>query len=120
MSKIKSLSLAACAGALLFTASAGATNTATGFVTITSIKGTTSSTAGQMFFAMANPWPNTDGCTNTTYIVIQTAAPNYNLLETMLYDAYVNGDQVNFTLSGCAAIGSPTYPIIVNFTVQKS
>lgn len=102
--------------AMLFAAAAQA-DTSTGAVTLTQIKGTTNSTAGQIYYLTSGGWPSGEGCDSTLMIVIQRSAPSYDTLSNMLYQAFLNGQEVNFTLSGCTTIGSTTYPIIKDFTI---
>lgn len=124
--KTKAMSVVGLSSAALLALSmtaAQATATATGYVRITQIKaipGASGSGLNNIFIGTTTAWPNTDGCTNTTYIIVENSEANYNLLMTMLYDAYANGDTVNFTLNGCVQVGSPTYPIVTAFFLQKS
>ena len=115
----------ACISGLLMLVSSGnaeATANSTGYVHITKIQAVPGiNGVNNVYLGTTTNWPNIDGCTNPAYIIVEDSVANYNLLMTMLYDAYVNGDTVNFTLNGCVGVGGGnTIPIVTAFFLQKS
>jgi|SRR5580692_6067287 hypothetical protein len=114
---IKGLVCSCCMISAALLAPAAQADTSTGYVTLYTIHATTDSTAGNIFYAKSTAWPGGEACDSTSYIIIVKTATNYDSLNKMLYEAFFNNRQVNFTLSGCQAVGGTTYPIIRDFTV---
>lgn len=100
---------------------AQATNETVGPVQITQIEAVPGTSGyNNIYLGLATAWPNVDSCSNTTYAIVENNVTNYNILMTMLYDAYANGDKVTFNVSGCVTVGGTSYPIITYFILQKS
>jgi hypothetical protein len=122
---INQLAFAATLGLLLAAPVAQATNTPS--LQISEIIANTSSFDGGTAWIYSTTyattaWPNPAGCTKTDRAMIDPSEANYNLLMTMVYDAYANGDQIifNITSLGCVTIGSQTYPKINEVILIKS
>lgn len=125
MIKFTRLTVAAALVFALVTPAAHATNTVS--LTISQIIASASSINGGTAWIYSNtylttPWPNPSSCTKTDRAMIDPSEANYNLLMTMVYDAYINGDSVifNVTSAGCVTIGGQTYPRINQITLVKS
>ena len=115
-SMIRSLVCSLGIAAAMLSASTARADTSTGAVYLQSIKATTNSTSGNIFYAMSTAWPSGEGCDSTQYILIVKGSTNYDTLNKMLYDAYINNRAVTFTLSGCQSVGTVSYPAIKDFT----
>lgn len=121
-SRLMSIALASSIAAAIFCAPAAqASNQTVGPVQITQIKAVPgTSGTNNIYLGLASAWPNADSCSNSTYAIIENSMTNYNILMTMVYDAYANGDTVTFNLNGCVTVGATSYPIITYFILQKS
>jgi len=112
----KFLGLAFCAVALMASSPSYAAGGDAGTVTITRFQVWVN---GDILIYAAN-FSNPDGCTLASRVVVPSTAANFNLLMAMLYDAYANGDPVDFYVKGCSTEGNYTDPIVGEFTLAKS
>jgi len=101
--------ISAAAGLLLMATAANAGYT--GSVKITQLQMSPGGTI--LYISSSTTWPNPGNCTNTTSIAVDGTVSNFNLLATMLYDAYANGNLVNFYISNtCLSNGNFTFPLV--------
>jgi hypothetical protein len=67
-------------------------------------------------------WANPDSCDRDTMLVLHpdqmVDASSYSETLTLLLGAHLTGREVNLYLSGCAAIGNKTYPVITRVAVH--
>ena len=121
--KMKLIRFAICAafGLMLAAPAAHATNTVT--MPITSIIVNASSLSGGTAWIYSSvAWINPAGCTKFDRAMIDPSEANYNLMMTMIYDAYANGDTIAFNINSaaCVTIGAQTYPRITEIILTKS
>ncbi|MCG8434649.1 MAG: hypothetical protein MJA83_11520, partial [Gammaproteobacteria bacterium] len=65
-------------------------------------------------------YPNPSSCSHPARVFLDKDVPQYELKMAMVFDAYKNGDKVDFHLSGCTQAGQQQNPTVTNVNFYKT
>lgn len=63
-----------------------------------------------LLWGVTGDWNNLEGCLNADAIALHPAMTAYSELYALAVSSYLQGKTISARVSGCYAIGTPTYP----------